>query len=85
MLRQSVLILAVALIAGMFHFSCAEDTMETNEEQLPCLLLNNGESIPRLGLGTFMLQEGNEAYNAVLVALMSGYRHIDTAHAYGKR
>lgn len=80
---QSVLILAAALIAGMFHFSYAKDAMETKKEQSSCLSLNNGESVPQLGLGTFMLQEGDEAYNAVLVALKSGYRHIDTAHAYG--
>ncbi len=44
--------------------------------------LNNGVTIPLLGLGTFRAQE-KEAYNAVLHALKNGYRHIDTAAVYG--
>ena len=38
--------------------------------------------MPQFGLGTYMLAEGDEAYNSVLTALKEGYRHIDTAHAY---
>lgn len=44
--------------------------------------LNTGAEIPIIGLGTW--QSGpNEVYNAVLSALKAGYRHIDTALAYG--
>lgn len=44
--------------------------------------LNNGAQIPAIGLGTWQSTE-EEVYNAVLTALNSGYRHIDTAFAYG--
>ncbi|OLA78614.1 MAG: oxidoreductase [Candidatus Melainabacteria bacterium 35_41] len=50
---------------------------------VPYLKLNNGTKMPQLGLGTFMLDDNGEAYNAVLTALKLGYRHIDTAHMYG--
>lgn len=45
------------------------------------LNLNNGTRVPLAGLGTFMLQP-DEAENAVLAALKSGYSLIDTANAY---
>jgi diketogulonate reductase-like aldo/keto reductase len=42
----------------------------------------NGAKIPAIGLGTFLLQ-GETATKAVVAALESGYRHIDTADMYG--
>lgn len=45
--------------------------------------LNNGVAIPKIGFGTWQIAEGDEAYNSVSYALKAGYRHIDTAHAYG--
>src|SRR5689334_10018552 len=45
--------------------------------------LTNGERIPKIGFGTWLLDEGDECYNAVTDALRLGYRHIDTARAYG--
>jgi diketogulonate reductase-like aldo/keto reductase len=44
--------------------------------------LSNGEKIPKIGFGTWLLEEGDECYNAVADALRAGYRHIDTARAY---
>ena len=44
--------------------------------------LNNGDPIPKIGFGTWLLDEGDECYNAVADALRLGYRHIDTARAY---
>ena len=61
-------------------------TLCVNAAEVPNIELNNGTKIPQLGLGTFMLAEGegeSEAYTAALTALKAGYRHIDTAHAYG--
>ena len=45
--------------------------------------LSNGVEIPVIGFGTWQSADGDEAYNAVLSALRAGYRHIDTATAYG--
>ena len=47
------------------------------------LKLNNGVEVPYLGLGTFQLKDGEEAYNAVKWAIELGYKHIDTATIYG--
>ena len=61
-------------------------TLCVNAAEVPNIELNNGTKIPQLGLGTFMLAEGegeSEAYIAALAALKAGYRHIDTAHSYG--
>ncbi|HEL2057658.1 TPA: aldo/keto reductase [Streptococcus suis] len=46
-------------------------------------LMNNGLAIPAVGFGTYQSQDGEEVYQAVLVALKAGYRHIDTAALYG--
>lgn len=46
------------------------------------LMLNDGNTIPRLGLGVFQATDGQEIA-AVTHALASGYRHIDTAAMYG--
>ena len=45
--------------------------------------LSNGVRIPVVGFGTWQSPDGEIARNAVRVALESGYRHIDTAAAYG--
>lgn len=45
--------------------------------------LNNGIEIPMLGLGTWESSDGDECKNAVIDALQTGYRHIDTAAIYG--
>ncbi|GAA1657265.1 aldo/keto reductase [Nonomuraea maheshkhaliensis] len=47
------------------------------------LLLNtDGVQIPQLGYGVFQVP-ADEAEQAVAIALQTGYRHIDTAAAYG--
>lgn len=50
--------------------------------QQPFLTLNDGVSIPQVGLGVW--QVPNEVVtDVVLTALDTGYRHIDTAKIYG--
>jgi diketogulonate reductase-like aldo/keto reductase len=44
--------------------------------------LYNGVLMPRLGLGTFLVKDGESAYHTALHALQVGYRHIDTAQMY---
>ncbi|KAI8147943.1 NADP-dependent oxidoreductase domain-containing protein [Fennellomyces sp. T-0311] len=44
--------------------------------------LNTGDEIPALGFGTGEIL-GDKVYQAVLTAIKAGYRHIDTAYAYG--
>ena len=46
------------------------------------LTLNNGIQMPLVGFGTFMLN-GETCTNAVISAIETGYRMIDTAEAYG--
>ena len=46
------------------------------------LTLNNGVELPALGLGVFQTP-AEETRAAVDAALSAGYRHIDTAAAYG--
>lgn len=46
------------------------------------LTLANGVEIPQLGLGTWLVDDGDVA-DAVKAAVKLGYRHIDTAQAYG--
>jgi diketogulonate reductase-like aldo/keto reductase len=45
--------------------------------------LADGHQIPLLGLGVWQMPNGSECVNAVRWALELGYRHIDTAQAYG--
>jgi diketogulonate reductase-like aldo/keto reductase len=46
-------------------------------------VLADGSEMPMLGLGVWQVPNGAECVNAVRWALELGYRHIDTAQAYG--
>ena len=46
-------------------------------------VLADGNEIPVLGLGVWQVRDGRECEDAVRWALQAGYRHIDTAQAYG--
>ena len=45
--------------------------------------MSNGLHIPKIGFGTWQIPSGADAYDATKAALDAGYRHIDTALAYG--
>ncbi len=49
---------------------------------VPTILLNDGNRIPQIGLGTWPLNN-QEAASVVATAIKAGYRHIDTADRYG--
>jgi diketogulonate reductase-like aldo/keto reductase len=46
-------------------------------------VLADGNEVPLLALGVWQVPDGPECENAVRWALEAGYRHIDTAQAYG--
>jgi diketogulonate reductase-like aldo/keto reductase len=50
--------------------------------EVPSIALNNGVEIPAIGFGVFQTPP-DETTDAVLAALATGYRHVDTAAAYG--
>jgi 2,5-diketo-D-gluconate reductase A len=49
---------------------------------IPEIMLNNGQTIPQMGFGVFLVKP-EETFAAVTSALETGYRHIDTAEMYG--
>jgi len=56
--------------------------MDMAQATVPSLGLHDGIEIPQLGFGVFRLP-AKEAQGAVELALEAGYRHFDTAAAYG--
>lgn len=59
------------------------NSMSTSDYTLTSRVeLNDGNSYPRLGLGVYESEPGEETFNAVLWALQAGYRHIDGAEWY---
>jgi 2,5-diketo-D-gluconate reductase A len=56
--------------------------MNTVQMTVPSLRLHDGIEIPRLGFGVFQVPP-EETQGTVELALEAGYRHIDTAAAYG--
>ena len=56
-------------------------TKMKNEKDTYRLL--NGVEIPCIGFGTWQTPDGDVAVNSVKCAIQAGYRHIDTAQAYG--
>ncbi len=47
------------------------------------LKMNDNFQIPVVGLGTWKSEPGEATYQAVIDSIEAGYRHIDTARAYG--
>ena len=58
------------------------EKLSTSAEIGNTTTLNNGIQLPLVGLGTWQL-EGEECTETVYLAISKGYRHIDTAEAYG--
>ena len=65
--------------------------MQTSRNPIPGMTLNDGTVVPQLGFGTLAVQPDREVTQSniektaaiVGLALQAGYRHIDTAQAYG--
>lgn len=74
-----------AVITGVFALlstSVAVKAEDVYKNDIPYVILNNGQQMPRFGIGTFNVPGDSTAADAVAFALKNGYRHIDTAHAY---
>lgn len=57
--------------------------MNETELVVGARLLADGNQVPMLGLGVWQVPDGPECVDAVRWAPEAGYRHIDTAQAYG--
>ena len=51
---------------------------------IPTLRLNDGHTMPQVGLGTASLNDDTVA-PVIVTAIEAGYRHIDTAYRYGNQ
>ena len=56
--------------------------MNVHDNHVPTITLNNGVTVPAVGFGVFQTPP-DETIAAVETALRTGYRHVDTAAAYG--
>jgi len=50
--------------------------------KIPYINISDNVEIPQIGFGTWMLKDEIECKNAIKYALVTGYRHIDTAQIY---
>lgn len=50
---------------------------------VPKIKLNDGNFIPQIGLGTWQSKDAAQFQTAFDAAIKTGYRHFDTAQAYG--
>ena len=64
------------------HHPTRGELMTSVDQPVPTITLNNGVTLPALGYGVFQTPP-DETITAVETALETGYRHIDTAAAYG--
>lgn len=73
------------ILSIIMVFLMATTTINATEKEMngqPYVQLNNGQWMPRFGIGTYNVPGDSVAEDAVAYALKCGYRHIDTAHAY---
>ena len=73
------------ILSIIMVFLMGTTTINATEKEvngLPYVQLNNGQWMPRFGIGTYNVLGDSVAEDAVSYALKCGYRHIDTAHAY---
>ena len=73
------------ILSIIIAFFMATTTINATEKGVigqPYVQLNNGQWMPRFGIGTYNVPGDSVAEDTVSYALKCGYRHIDTAHAY---
>lgn len=72
------------ILSIIMVFLMGTTTINATEKEVngqPYVQLNNGQWMPRFGIGTYNVPGDSVAEDAVAYALKCGY-HIDTAHAY---
>ena len=74
--------LAICMMIVIFFSSCGAQKEVKQEMTSDFVILNSGYDMPRLGLGTWTLNDSS-AEECVYHALKVGYRLIDTARYYG--
>ncbi len=79
MRRRQFLAGALGATAGLFLPAAG---VQSAPGRVPMTKLNNGRSIPLVGLGTYSLK-GQICIDAVYGAIRLGYRLVNTAHMYG--
>lgn len=72
----------LSIVVAFFMATTAVYATEKEVNGQPYVQLNNGQWMPRFGIGTYNVPGDSVAEDAVAYALKCGYRHIDTAHAY---
>lgn len=75
--------ISVASLANVFGVNLANTASKSavKEGKMQYITLNNGIKMPILGLGTYGLQ-GKSGQEAIIKAIKTGYRLIDTAQMY---
>lgn len=80
-MKKRIITGLMVLASMIVSTSFAQDIYKT-AAGVPMVQLNNGILMPQFGLGTFLQPSDSVCEQSCLTALMAGYRHIDTAHAY---
>lgn len=77
----SIMLSKTGLVSGLLGSGMAQAALPASKAGVPSIALNNGISIPQLGLGTWQLAENT--VTSVRAAIEAGYRLFDTAQIYG--
>lgn len=81
-MKRRHLLLLGSIVPLSFNQIVKEGFAMASVSNVPVVKLNNGIEMPQLGFGTWTLK-GDTASESVKNALLSGYRLVDTAQAYG--
>lgn len=67
----------------MIFFHCLTHVVGEQKMKIDNYTLSNGTNIPCIGYGTYKTPNNDVGLNVIKDAINTGYRHIDTAQAYG--
>jgi diketogulonate reductase-like aldo/keto reductase len=81
-LKEQTWTITKTIILIAFLFMMNDISASAQAAQQTFLKLNNGVMMPQFGLGVYSIPD-KRCEETTLAAIKAGYRHIDTAHAYG--